>query len=98
MLPHRYPFLMVDRVIAFEPGKSRRRDQERHDQRAVLRGHFPGHPVMPGVLIIEAMAQAGGVLAYKLSAPHRGELPGALSREVDNVRFKRVVVPGDQSC
>ncbi len=63
-LPHRYPFLLVDRVLELEPGKRISAHQERHRERAVLHGHFPGHPVMPGVLMLEALAQAAAVLSY----------------------------------
>lgn len=97
MLPHRYPFLLLDRVVEFE-----------HDARRVLayknvtgnegffQGHFPDRPVMPGVLVVEAMAQAGGVLTQMLrgGASHVGRLSYLV--KVDNARFANMVVPGDR--
>ncbi len=97
MLPHRYPFLLVDRVIELEPGKRVRAIKNVSFNEPFFQGHFPGHPVMPGVLVIEAMAQAGGLLT-QLS--HPGEEDGEEKHfylvKVDNARFSRMVVPGDQ--
>ena len=98
MLPHRYPFLLVDRVIACEPGKSLRALKNVSINEPYFPGHFPGHPVMPGVLILEAMAQAAGVLT-QLSKP--ASIPGEAESifylvKVDKARFSRIVVPGDQ--
>jgi 3-hydroxyacyl-[acyl-carrier-protein] dehydratase len=96
MLPHRYPFLMIDRVVAFEPGKRATAIKNVTINEPFFQGHFPGHPVMPGVLIIEAMAQAAGVM-IKLSVPHDADRPVVFYLvKVDNARFSRTVVPGDQ--
>ena len=96
MLPHRYPFLLIDRVVAFEHGKSLRAIKNVTINEPFFQGHFPGHPVMPGVLIIEAMAQACGVL-IKLSIPHDDAVPVVFYLvKVDKARFNRIVVPGDQ--
>ena len=98
LLPHRYPFLLVDRVIACEQDKSLRAIKNVTINEPFFQGHFPGHPVMPGVLIIEAMAQAAGLLT-QLSAPPRAEgeqQPIFYLVKVDNARFSRIVVPGDQ--
>ena len=98
MLPHRYPFLLVDRVIACEPGKSLRALKNVSINEPYFQGHFPSHPVMPGVLILEAMAQAAGVLT-QLSKP--ASIPGETESifylvKVDKARFSRIVAPGDQ--
>ena len=98
MLPHRYPFLLVDRVIACEPGKSLRALKNVSINEPYFQGHFPGHAVMPGVLILEAMAQAAGVLT-QLSKP--ASMPGEAKSifylvKVDKARFSRIVAPGDQ--
>ncbi|HTA65305.1 MAG TPA: 3-hydroxyacyl-ACP dehydratase FabZ [Xanthomonadaceae bacterium] len=98
MLPHRYPFLMVDRVLGYEAGKSLRATKNVTVNEPFFQGHFPGHPVMPGVMIIEAMAQAAGLLV-QISAPPRAEgepQPIFYLVKVDKARFNRIVVPGDQ--
>ena len=96
MLPHRYPFLLIDRVVEFEPGKRATAIKNVTINEPFFQGHFPGHPVMPGVLIIEAMAQAAGVM-IKLAAPQESDRPVVFYLvKVDNARFSRVVVPGDQ--
>jgi 3-hydroxyacyl-[acyl-carrier-protein] dehydratase len=96
MLPHRYPFLLLDRVIALEHGQRVTALKNVTFNEPFFQGHFPGHPVMPGVLIIEAMAQAAGVL-IKLSVPHDPAKPVVFYLvKVDKARFNRVVVPGDQ--
>ncbi|HET9324947.1 MAG TPA: 3-hydroxyacyl-ACP dehydratase FabZ [Gaiellaceae bacterium] len=93
ILPHRDPFLLLDEVIDLRPGeKVVARKQVRPDE-WYLAGHFPGRPIMPGVLIVEAMAQAGAVAVLSEEA-NRGKL--ALFAGIDGVRFKRVVVPGDE--
>lgn len=96
MLPHRYPFLLIDRVTAFEHGKRVTALKNVTFNEPFFQGHFPGHPVMPGVLIIEAMAQAAGVL-IKLSVPHDpAQTVVFYLVKVDKARFTRIVVPGDQ--
>ena len=96
MLPHRYPFLLIDRVVAFERGKRLTAIKNVTINEPFFQGHFPGHPVMPGVLIIESMAQASGVLV-KLSVPHDAKQPVVFYLvKVDKARFNRIVVPGDQ--
>ena len=96
ILPHRYPFLLIDRVIAFEAGKRLSAIKNVTVNEPFFLGHFPGHPVMPGVLLIEAMAQASGVLT-QLSDGFAAK-PNQLFYlvRVDNARFSRTVVPGDQ--
>ncbi len=95
-LPHRYPFLLIDRVIEIKEGESVIAIKNVSMNEAYFVGHFPSRPVMPGVLILEAMAQAAGVLAYKTtnSSPEDGTL--YLFAGIDNARFRRVVEPGDQ--
>lgn len=95
MLPHRYPFLLVDRVLDFDPGKQLRAIKNVSVNEPFFQGHFPGNPVMPGVLIIEAMAQASGVLV-QLSASQASVQPLYYLVKVDKARFSRPVVPGDQ--
>jgi len=96
LLPHRYPFLLVDRVIAFERGKSLRAIKNVTFNEPFFQGHFPGHPVMPGVLIIEALAQASGVLTQLSATGGADEDPLYYLVKVDKARFSRIVVPGDQ--
>jgi 3-hydroxyacyl-[acyl-carrier-protein] dehydratase len=93
-LPHRFPFLMVDRVLSIEPGKSIVAIKNVTVNEAHFVGHFPGHPVMPGVLVLEALAQAAGVLAFE-SATDK-DLWVLYLVGIDNARFKQVVRPGDQ--
>ena len=95
LLPHRYPFLLIDRIIEFEKGKNITALKNVTINEPFFQGHFPGHPIMPGVLIVEAMAQAGGVLTI-LSLPD--ELQGQLIyfMGMDKVKFRKPVVPGDQ--
>jgi 3-hydroxyacyl-[acyl-carrier-protein] dehydratase len=94
-LPHRYPFLMVDRVLEVVPGKSLVAVKNVTVNEAYFQGHFPGHPVMPGVLILEALAQAGGVLACEsVTAEERIGILYLVG--IENSRFKQVVRPGDQ--
>lgn len=94
MLPHRFPFLLVDRVLSVEPGKSIVAIKNVTANEAHFMGHFPPHPIMPGVLVIEALAQAGGVLAYKSASAKSVWLLYLVG--LDNVRFKQIVRPGDQ--
>jgi 3-hydroxyacyl-[acyl-carrier-protein] dehydratase len=93
VLPHRYPFLLVDRVTELEPGKKAVGLKNVTFNEQFFQGHFPGEPIMPGVLIVEALAQVGGVAV--LSMPeHKGKL--ALFTGINNFRFKQMVKPGDQ--
>lgn len=95
-LPHRYPFLLVDRVLECESGKRIKAVKNVTLNEPFFQGHFPGYPVMPGVLVIEAMAQVSAILAYVT----RGERHNAKSllffAGIDAARFKRPVFPGDQ--
>ncbi len=92
-IPHRYPFLLVDRVIEIQPGKSAIGLKNVTSNDWFFQGHFPGKPIMPGVLIIEALAQVGAIAA--LSEPNnRGKL--GLFAGINNVKFRRQVIPGDQ--
>jgi 3-hydroxyacyl-[acyl-carrier-protein] dehydratase len=93
ILPHRDPFLLIDEVTVLEPGaRVVARKRVREDE-WYLAGHFPGRPIMPGVLIVEAMAQTGAV-AVLADEENRGKL--ALFAGIDDVRFKRIVEPGDE--
>ncbi len=91
-LPHRFPMLLVDRVLEIEPGKRAIGLKNVTINEDFFNGHFPAQAIMPGVLIIEAMAQVGGVLM--LSAPELRNTIPVIAR-IDNVRFRRPVVPGD---
>ncbi|VFP80317.1 3-hydroxyacyl-ACP dehydratase FabZ [Candidatus Erwinia haradaeae] len=95
LLPHRYPFLLVDRVIEFEKNKYLRAVKNVSVNEPFFQGHFPGKLIFPGVLILEAMAQATGILAFKsMGKLESGEL--YYFAGIDEARFKRPVVPGDQ--
>jgi 3-hydroxyacyl-[acyl-carrier-protein] dehydratase len=95
-LPQRYPVLMVDRVREFEPNKRLVALKNVSANEPYFEGHFPGRPIMPGVLILEAMAQAAGILVFRSqgSKPDRDSVYYYVG--IDNARFKRPVVPGDQ--
>ncbi len=94
ILPHRYPFLLVDRILEVDPGKKVVGLKNVTINEEFFQGHFPGNPVMPGVLLIEAMAQVGAfMLIAATDGPRRRELRLA---GLDAVRFRRPVVPGDQ--
>ena len=95
-LPHRYPFLLLDRVLSFTPGQTLTALKNVTYNEPFFPGHFPQRPIMPGVLILEALAQATGILAFKTAQ----ELPDANSMYylvgIDKARFKQPVQPGDQ--
>lgn len=93
-LPHRYPFLLVDRILELEKGKHILAVKNVTYNEAFFQGHFPDRKIMPGVLIIEALAQAGGVLLFH-TIPNPENKFVFLSK-IDNVRFRKPVVPGDQ--
>jgi 3-hydroxyacyl-[acyl-carrier-protein] dehydratase len=99
LLPHRYPFLLVDRVLELEPNQRVLAVKNVTINEPFFQGHFPGHPVMPGVLVLEALAQAGGLLT-QLSAAAAGAVNGEEKLfylvKIDNARFSRMVVPGDR--
>jgi beta-hydroxyacyl-ACP dehydratase FabZ len=98
ILPHRYPFLLVDRITELEPGKKIKGIKNVTINEPFFQGHFPDNPIMPGVLIVEAMAQVGGVLAG-LSMPEMGEKEGKRTfffMSMDKVKFRKPVVPGDR--
>ncbi|MDQ2993490.1 MAG: 3-hydroxyacyl-ACP dehydratase FabZ [Pseudomonadota bacterium] len=95
-LPHRYPFLLVDRVESCEPNKSIVAIKNVTINEPQFTGHFPQAPVMPGVLMIEALAQASGILIYKTIETLPSKDNWFYLAGIDNARFKRIVVPGDQ--
>lgn len=96
ILPHRYPFLLVDRVIELVPGQSIVATKNVTFNEPFFQGHFPGHPVMPGVLIVEALAQTSGLL-LGLSGTHASNEDRIFYlAKVDNARFLKPVIPGDQ--
>ena len=95
LLPHRYPFLLVDRVISLVPDDKIVALKNVTINEPFFQGHFPGKPIMPGVLIIEAMAQAGGILAYE-TGPFEKRNRLIYFMGMDKVRFRKMVVPGDQ--
>ena len=96
VLPHRYPFLLIDRVTSFEPNQSLVATKNVTINEPFFQGHFPGHPVMPGVLIIEAMAQTAALLAFKSLGTTKPEDHFVYFVGIDKARFKKPVVPGDQ--
>jgi 3-hydroxyacyl-[acyl-carrier-protein] dehydratase len=95
-LPHRYPLLLVDRVLELIPGESVTAIKNVTMNEPFFPGHFPHHPIMPGVLIIESLAQAAGLLAFRSSGKEAGADSVIYFVGIDNARFKRPVVPGDQ--
>jgi len=97
ILPHRYPFLLVDRITELELGKSAAGIKNVTVNEAFFQGHFPEKPIMPGVLIVEAMAQTGGVLARLSVFGEKGGFGDSIYfMSMDKVKFRRPVVPGDQ--
>lgn len=94
-LPHRYPFLLIDRVLSCTPGKSLRAQKNVTMNEPFFAGHFPGHPVMPGVLVVEGMAQAACILAARTLNTKLGDGLLFFFAGIDNARFRRQVVPGD---
>ena len=95
-LPHRYPFLLIDRVLEIEPGVRALALKNVTMNEPFFPGHFPHHPVMPGVLMLEAMAQAAALLSFKSSGERPDENSLVYFAGIDKARFKRPVVPGDQ--
>ena len=95
VLPHRYPFLFVDRIIEFEEGKRIVGIKNVTFNEPFFQGHFPGEPVMPGVLIIEALGQTAGVLAFRAMG-EEAEGKGVYLMSINRVKFRRPVIPGDQ--
>jgi 3-hydroxyacyl-[acyl-carrier-protein] dehydratase len=92
IIPHRYPFLLVDRVIELEPGKRAVALKQVSANEPQFTGHFPGRPIMPGVLMVEALAQTAGIAVLTLDE-YRGKI--GLFAGIDECRFRRLVVPGD---
>ncbi len=92
IIPHRFPFLLIDRITALEPGVSATGEKNVTINEHFFQGHFPGYPVMPGVLIVEALAQTGCVAALSLDE-HKGKL--GMFAGIDGLRFRKPVVPGD---
>jgi 3-hydroxyacyl-[acyl-carrier-protein] dehydratase len=96
LLPHRYPFLLVDRVVEFEKERRLVAWKSVTMNEPFFQGHFPGHPVMPGVLILEALAQAAGLLAILSLPPEEVEHKNTYLMAIDGARFRKVVIPGDR--
>jgi len=98
LLPHRYPFLLVDRITELEPGKRAVGLKNVTANENFFQGHFPGNPIMPGVLIIEAMAQVGGIMAIfaKQGASEEENRGPVFFMAIDKAKFRNPVVPGDQ--
>jgi 3-hydroxyacyl-[acyl-carrier-protein] dehydratase len=94
LLPHRYPFLLIDRVLDYTPGESLTAIKNVTINEPIFTGHFPGMPIFPGVLILEALAQATGILGFK-TVTERSENELYLFAAIDEARFKKPVVPGD---
>ena len=96
VLPHRYPFLLVDRILEFEPNKRIVGLKNVTINEPFFQGHFPGHPIMPGVLLIEAMGQTGGVLALKSLPEEEAKKKVIYFMSIDKAKFRKPVLPGDQ--
>jgi beta-hydroxyacyl-ACP dehydratase FabZ len=95
-LPHRYPFLMIDRILEFEADKRVVGLKNVTINEPFFQGHFPGHPIMPGVLLLEAMAQTGGVMALKSLPPEEVPKKVLYFMSIDKAKFRKPVLPGDQ--
>ena len=95
-LPHRYPFLLIDRIVSYEPGKEIVALKNVTINEPYFTGHFPHHPVMPGVMIVEAMAQASAILAFKSFDLKSNANSVYYFVGIDEARFKKPVMPGDQ--
>jgi 3-hydroxyacyl-[acyl-carrier-protein] dehydratase len=93
-LPHRYPFLLIDRVVEFEPTKRLVAIKNVTINEPFFQGHFPGHPIMPGVLVVEAMAQAGGIIMMAEMPDRHAKL--VVFTGIERAKFRRPVTPGDQ--
>jgi 3-hydroxyacyl-[acyl-carrier-protein] dehydratase len=93
-LPHRYPFLLIDRIVEFDPSKRVVALKNVTMNEPFFQGHFPGYPIMPGVLVVEAMAQAGAIIMMEAIPNHEEKL--AVFSGIDKVKFRRQVGPGDQ--
>ena len=96
ILPHAYPFLLVDRIVEMELGKRIVGIKNVTYNEPFFPGHFPGRPIMPGVLIVEAMAQTAGLLAFKSMPEEENQKKPVFFLGMDNVRFRKPVIPGDQ--
>lgn len=94
LLPHRFPFLLVDRILEIDPGKKIVGLKNVTINEPFFPGHFPGHPVMPGVLIVEAMAQVAAIFVYNSSEDNKDKITYFVG--IDNTKFRKPVVPGDQ--
>jgi beta-hydroxyacyl-ACP dehydratase FabZ len=95
-LPHRYPFLMIDRILEFEADKRIVGLKNVTINEPFFQGHFPGHPIMPGVLLLEAMAQTGGVMALMSLPPEEVKKKVLYFMSIDKAKFRKPVTPGDQ--
>ena len=93
-LPHRYPFLLIDRIVEFEPTKRLVAIKNVTINEQFFQGHFPGYPIMPGVLVVEAMAQAGGIIIMRETADREQKL--VVFTGIERAKFRRPVTPGDQ--
>jgi beta-hydroxyacyl-ACP dehydratase FabZ len=96
VLPHRYPFLLIDRILEIEMGKRIVGFKNVTINEPFFQGHFPGHPIMPGVLLLEAMAQTGGVLALKSIPAEEAKKKVIYFMSIDKAKFRKPVLPGDQ--
>lgn len=96
ILPHRYPFALIDRVVSYTKGESLHAYKNITMNEPVFMGHFPGEPIFPGVLLLEAMAQATGLLGFKMMENDADKDEMYLFAGIDKARFKRQVIPGDR--